>query len=78
MLFRHRPTNRRLTAQDMELAWVMYEEGRLTVKEIAEEMSISAGTLGIYLREYRAAQGGMDFIRSLDRARPRARQRSSD
>lgn len=69
MLFRHRPTNRALTASDLELAWVMYQEGRLTIREIAGEMGISAGTMGIYLREYRAAQGGMEFLRSLDTAR---------
>lgn len=69
--YRHRPTNRRLQAADVELAWVMYEEGRLTIAEIAGEIGVCAGTLSIYLREYRAAVGGMDFLRSLDRVRPR-------
>jgi transposase-like protein len=65
-LYRVRPTRRSLRAEDVELAFVMYQEGRLAVYEIASEMGVCAGTLGIYLREYRAAVGGMDFLRSLD------------
>jgi len=69
-VYRHRPTNRALQSADVELAWVMYEEGRLTIAEIASEIGVCAGTLGIYLREYRAAMGGLDFLKSLDSLRP--------
>lgn len=64
---------RALSSDDLELAWVMYEEGRLTVAEIASELGIAAGTLGVYLREIRAAKGGMTYLRSLSGAPTRRR-----
>jgi transposase-like protein len=66
MLYRHHPTNRRLSSDEMEVAWVMYQEGRLTIREIASEMGISPGTMGVYIREYRAAIGGFKMLKSLD------------
>jgi transposase-like protein len=66
---------RSLTAADLDLAWVMYEEGRLTLNEIASEMGVASGTLGVYLRELRAAKGGMAYLRGLDTRTPLDRHR---
>jgi transcriptional regulator with XRE-family HTH domain len=52
----------------------MYDEGRLTVREIAGEFGVSAGTMSIYLRELRAANGGIDYLHAISKPRRKERK----
>lgn len=72
-LYRVRPRRRSLSRADVELAWVMYVDGHLTLREIASEMTVTPNTLSIYFREHRAAIGGEEFLASLDAIAPQAR-----
>jgi len=76
-LYRVRPRNR-LTRDALDVIWVMYHEGGVTIGEIAREVGRSPGTISIYLRELRAAKGGMDYLSEISGAngKPKARRRA--
>lgn len=60
-LYRTRPRGRLDRAQ-LDVIWVMYYEGELTIAEIAKEVHRSPHTVSVYLRELRAAYGGMSYL----------------
>jgi IS30 family transposase len=63
-LYRVRPRHR-LNRDQLNLIWVMYAEGGVSIREIALEVGRAEGTISTYLRELRAAKGGMEYLNSI-------------
>jgi hypothetical protein len=63
-LYRTRPRNR-LSGEMLELIWAMYWEGGQPIASIAAEVGRSYGTISIYLRELRAAKGGIEYLNAI-------------